>query len=215
MQNLVEVRRSVANLPTLSAATSSLAATLSQWRASEPLPAGTTAEACSEIVAYCEAKLAPCGREAAAVMLDRLFAIWPPASETAAAVWIDAVSDQPAKALAEAIERMLRAQRQYPPKPGDLLAEVAQDDRLRRMYAAKLKAETAARFIRTKARAAALTRSVKASEDADLQRLRDRVSSRQEGVQGGPRRIEPEMTEAEAKAQRDRDVARFLAEMDG
>jgi hypothetical protein len=166
-------------------------------------------------VAYCEAKLAPCGREATAVMLDRLFAIWPPASETAAAVWIDAVSEQPAKPLAEAIERMLRDQRQYPPKPGDLLAEVAQDDRLRRLYGAKLKAETAARFIRTKARAAALTRSVKESEDADLQRLRDRVSSRQEGVQGGPRRIEPEMTEAEAVAQRDRDVARFLAEMEG
>ena len=215
MGEIVQARRIVAPSRTMSAANSSLAATLSQWRASEPLPDGTTAEACSEIVAYCEAKLAPCGPEAAAVMLDRLFAIWAPASETAAAVWIDAVSDQPAKALAEAIERMLRAQRQYPPKPGDLLAEVAQDDRLRRLYAAKLKAETAARFIRTKARAAALTRSVKASEDADLQRLRDRVSSRQEGVQGGLRRIEPEMTEAEAVAQRDRDVARFLAEMEG
>ena len=215
MGEIVQARRIVAPSRTMSAANSSLAATLSQWRASEPLPDGTTAEACSEIVAYCEAKLAPCGREAAAVMLDRLFAIWPPASETAAAVWIDAVSEQPAKPLAEAIERMLRDQRQYPPKPGDLLAEVAQDDRLRRLYGAKLKAETAARFIRTKARAAALTRSVKESEDADLQRLRDRVSSRQEGVQGGPRRIEPEMTEAEAVAQRDRDVARFLAEMEG
>jgi hypothetical protein len=215
MGEIVQARRSVAALPTLSAANSSLAATLSQWRASEPLPDGTTAEACSEIVAHCEAKLAPCGREAAAVMLDRLFAIWPPASETAAAVWIDAVSEQPVKPLAEAIERMLRAQRQYPPKPGDLLAEVAQDDRLRRLYAAKLKAETAARFIRTKARAAALTRSVKASEDADLQRLRDRVAGRQEGVQGGLRRIEPEMTEAEAEAHRDRDVARFLAGLDG
>lgn len=148
-------------------------------------------------------------------MLDRLFAIWPPGSKTAAAVWIDAVAEQPAKPLAEAIERMLRAQRQYPPKPGDLLAEVAQDDRLRRLYAVKLKAETAARFIRTKARSAALTRFVKASEDADLQRLRDRVASRQKGAQVGLRRIEPEMTEAEAEAQRDRDVARFLAEMEG
>jgi hypothetical protein len=215
MGEIVQARRIVAPSRTMSAANSSLAATLSQWRASEPLPDGTTAEACSEIVAYCEAKLAPCGREAAAVMLDRLFAIWPPASETAAAVWIDAVSEQPAKPLAEAIERMLRAQRQYPPKPGDLLAEVAQDDRLRRLYGAKLKAETAARFIRTKARAAALTRSVKESEDADLQRLRDRVSSRQEGVHGGLRRIEPEMTEAEAQEQRDRDVARFLRELEG
>ena len=133
----------------------------------------------------------------------------------AALAWHDSGEHVCGVALADAIDRMLRAHRQYPPKPGDLLAEVAQDDRLRRMYAAKLKAETAARFIRTKARAAALTRSVKASEDADLQRLRDRVSSRQEGVQGGPRRIEPEMTEAEAKAQRDRDVARFLAEMEG
>ena len=213
MGEIAEMRQSAASLPTLSAETSSLAATLSQWHASEPLPPGTTADACAEIVAYCEARMAPCGRQAAAVMLDRLFAIWPPASETAAAVWIDAVAEQPAKPLAQAIERLLRAQRQYPPKPGDLLAEVAQDDRLRRLYAAKLKAQTAERFIRTKARAAALTRSVKASEAADAQRLRERVAGRSEAIQDGLKRIEPEPTEAEAQAKLDRDVERFKAQL--
>lgn len=213
MQNLAEISHGGANLPTLSAEHSSLAATLSRWRVSEPLPHGTTAEGCRAVIEFSTARMRPCGRQSAAVMLDRLFAIWPVASEAAAAVWIDVVAEKPAMAVADAIERMLRSSRQYPPKPADLLAEVAADERLRKLYAAKLKAETALRLLRANERMAALWEAHRRDRDERLAALRERVAGRQEGATGGLKRIEPgddEAPDGEAQARLERDRRAFL-----
>jgi len=164
-------------------------------------------------VEYAEAWARPCGKQAAAVMLDRLFAIWPPASQAAAAVWIDVVAEKPGKPVADAIERLLRCAKQYPPKPADLLAEVAQDERLRKVYVAKLKAETALRLLRANERMAALWEADRIERDERMAALRERVAGRQEGATGGLKRIEPgedELAAGEAQARLERDRRAFL-----
>lgn len=184
---------------------------------SEPLPPGTTAEACRAIVEFADAWARPCGKQAAAVMLDRLFAIWPPASQAAAAVWIDVVSEKPGKPVADAIERLLRSARQYPPKPADLLMEMAQDKRLRKMYGAKLKAETALRLLRANERTEALWQAERRRREERWAALRRAGEAAQEGAVGGVRRIEAgddEITEAEALERLARDREAFLSTLE-
>lgn len=157
--------------------------------------------------AYAEGRLEPAGTKGAAVALAKLFAIFPlphadgsRERDLALEVWHDTLAPYPADVLERAVMATIRG-RKYssPPTPGDVVERAEGDERLRNRRELLSKAKRAQFAHRMQERSEAMWRATKASEGADLQRLRDRVAGRQEGVQGGLKRIEPEMTEAEAE----------------
>lgn len=184
--------------------------------------------ASDELVAlesYAESRLQPAGVKGAAVALARLFVMFPlPHAEgsrerkLALETWHEALAPYPADVLERAVMATIR-RRKYssPPTPGDVIEHIEADQGLARRRLLLAQARRAQHVHRMRERTEAMWTGHKAAEAHELERLRRRVALRQDVCAATVKRVEaePELTEAEAEAQRDRDVARFLAEMEG